>query len=250
MTMYINNVVFSWNPIIEGLSYASEDWEHPYSFFRHSEKLLSNATENHFLIDAVSNLKRAVDHRIKHIVKIYKLKKTISYTLNKKNIWDTLSELELIKPVMLGKLIEIRNMVEHKFTDPPTQSRCIEFSEFVWYFLRSTDHIAKKISDGPYLENGNNSIYYNGTPSNEWKSIVTADLSKKFISNDPKTDYFEISELSVQTRDEYKKEILKGNALVAGNRPTNSHKNNIVIRGQLKDRSIELWFLKLYFRTN
>ena len=247
--MFISNVVLSWKPVVESFSYASEDWEHSYSFFCHSEKLLSYATENHFLIDAISNLKRAVDHRIKHIAKTYKLKKTACYAL-KKNIWDTLAELELIKPVMLGKLIEIRNTVEHKFTDPPSQARCIELSEFVWYFLRSTDSISKLVSEGPYLEDSNNSIYYNGNPANEWKSIVTADLSNKLISTCPKADYFEVSEITVQARNEYQQEKLKDIASIKEIKATTSHENNIVITGQLKDRNIELWFLRLYFRAN
>jgi hypothetical protein len=156
--MFISEVVLSWEPAVESSLYTGEDWAHPYSFLLHSEKLLSYAPEKHFLIDAVSNLKRAVDHRIKHISTTYKLKKTTCYSL-KKNIWDTLAELEVIKPVMLGKLLEIRNEVEHQFPDPPSQARCIELSEFVWYFLRSTDSISKQVSDGPYLQESYDSPY-------------------------------------------------------------------------------------------
>jgi hypothetical protein len=161
--MFISNVVFTWEPNVESLSDTEGDWEHAYSYFRHSEKLLSGAPEKHSLIDVVSNLKRAVDYRITHISATYKLKKIPTYTA-KKTIWDILAEMEVIKPVMLAKLLEIRNAVEHKFSDPPTQTRCIELAEFVWYFLRSTDSLAKQVSDGPFLKKSYDSpftIYYN-----------------------------------------------------------------------------------------
>lgn len=249
--MFISNVVLSWDPVVESLSYTDEDWEHPYSFFRHSEKLLSYAPEKHFLIDAVSNLKRAVDHRIKHISTTYKLKKTTCYAL-KTNIWDTLAELELIKPVMLSKLIEIRNAVEHQFSDPPAQARCIELSEFVWYFLRSTDSISKQVSDGPYLQESYDSpysIYYNGNPANEWTSTITAHLPKELISTISRADYFEVSEIAVQSGHEYIQARLEDIASIDEMRTTKYHDNDLVITGQLQDRNIELWFLRLYFRT-
>jgi len=249
--MFISNVVLSWNPVVESFSYAGNDWKHSYSFLRHSEKLLSYAPEKHFLIDAISNLKRAVDHRIKHISTTYKLKKTSCYA-PKKNIWDTLAELELIKPVMLAKLIEIRNAAEHQFSDPPTQDRCIEFSEFVWYFLRSTDPLSQRVSDGPYLQESDDSpysIYYNGNPANEWKSTITAILPKELISTCSKPDYFEISESTVQTGHEYKQDKLKDTAQIEQLRGPIYRDNDLVITGRLQDRNIELWFLRLYFRT-
>ncbi len=249
--MFISNVVLSWDTVVDSFTYTGEDWERPYSFFRHCEKLLSYAPEKHFLIDAVSNLKRAVDHRIKHISTTYKLKKTACYALNK-NVWDTLAELELIKPVMLGKLIEIRNTVEHKFSDPPDQPRCIELSEFVWYFLRSTDAISKQVSDGSYLEescDGPRRIYYDGNPANEWTSTITAHLPKELISTSSRADYFEVAEITIQSSDEYIQDRLKDIASFREVRGSKYNDNDLVIAGQLQDKNIELWFLKLYFRT-
>lgn len=254
--MFICNVVLSWEPVVESLSGTGEDWDHPYSFLRHTEKLLSYTPEKHFLIDALSNLKRAVDHRIKHISTIYKLKKTTCYVL-KKNIWDTLVELEVIKPVMLGKLLEIRNAVEHQFSDPPSQARCIELSEFVWYFLRSTDSISKQISTSFYLRDIKDSLYnpynicYNGNPENEWASTITAHLPKDLISPVSKADYFEVSEITVQSGNEYKHDALKDNvdAEILKILSINYHDDDFIITGQLQDKNIELWFLRLYFRT-
>ena len=242
--------MFTWEPEVESLSATVDDWEHPYSYFRHSEKLLSGAPEKHSLIDAVSNLKRAVDYRITHISTTYKIKKTASYT-SKKKIWDILAELEVIKPVMLAKLLEIRNAVEHKFSDPPTQARCVELAEFVWYFLRSTDSIAKQVSDGPFLQESYDSpyrIYYNGNPKNEWESIITALLPKELTSLAPKADYFEVSETTVQSGSDYKLALSKDKPSIS-EMLNRFGDDDLIITGKLKDRNIELWFLRLYFRT-
>ena len=248
--MFISNVVFTWEPYTESLSDTRDDWAHPYSYFRHSEKLLSGTPEKHSLIDVISNLKRAVDHRIRHISTIYKIKKTSIYT-SKKTIWDILAELEVIKPVMLANLLEIRNAVEHKYSDPPTQTRCIELAEFVWYFLRSTDPLAKQVSDGPFLKESYDSpfkIYYNGNPENEWESNITALLPKKLTSLTPKADYFEVSETTVQSGGDYKFALSKFRASIS-EMYNHFGDDDFIIIGKLKDRNIELWFLRLYFRT-
>lgn len=249
--MFISNVVFTWEPHVEGLSATEDDWEQPYSYFRHSEKLLSAAPEKHSLIDVVSNLKRAVDHRITHISATYKIKK-ISIYRSKNTIWDILAELEVIKPVMLTKLLEIRNAVEHKFSDPPTQGRCIELAEFVWYFLRSTDSLAKQVSDGPFLKERYDSpftIYYNGNPENEWESNITALLPKELTSLTPKTDYFEVSETIVQSGGDYKFALSKFRSSIS-EMYNRFGDDDLIIIGKLKDRNIDLWFLRLYFRTS
>jgi len=248
--MFISNVVFTWGPQVESLSNTGDDWEHAYSYFRHSEKLLSGAPEKRSLIDVVSNLKRAVDHRIKYISTTYKIKKIPIYT-PKSTIWDILAEMEVIKPIMLAKLLEIRNAVEHKFSDPPTQARCIEFAEFVWYFLRSTDSLAKQVSDGPFHKETYDSpftIYYNGNPENEWKSNITALLPKGLTSLTPKTDYFEVSETTVQSGSNYKFALSKFRDSIS-EMYNRFGDDDLIIIGKLKNRNIELWFLKLYFRT-
>jgi hypothetical protein len=244
--------VFTWEPQVESLSDTGDDWKHPYSYFRHSEKLLSGAPEKHYLIDTISNLKRAVDCRITHISTTYKIKKTAIYT-PKKTIWDILTELEVIKPVMLAKLLEIRNAVEHKFSDAPTQACCVELAEFVYYFLRSTDSIAKRVSDGPILQESYNSsfrIYYNGNPGNEWESAMTAFLPKVLTSIVPKPDYFEVSETTLQSYSDYDYKLaLSKDKVLISEMLNRFGDDDLAITGKLKDRNIELWFLRLYFRT-
>jgi hypothetical protein len=256
--MFISNTVFTWEPVLEGLSGTSDDWDLSYTYLRHSEDLFRHASDKrHFLIDVISNLKRAVDHRTKHISKTYKIKKTSCYAKHK-NVWDTLAELDVIKQVMLSKLIEIRNAIEHQFSDPPSQARCIELAEFVWYFLKSTDQIAKQVSDGPGLCESFDSPYairYEGIPENDWKSSISACLPGELVSADPRADCFEISEETVQTGHDYKAALLTdlqnggrlnddNAALIARYRD-----DDMIVTGKLNDTGVDLWFLKLYFRT-
>jgi len=49
-----------------------------------------------------------------------------------------------MRPIMFQKLIDIRNAVEHEDAPPPDHNDCLSFLEFVWYFLRSTDHLVRE----------------------------------------------------------------------------------------------------------
>ena len=154
--------------------------------------------------------------------------------------------MELIKPVMLGKLIQIRNAVEHQFSDPPTQDSCIELAEFVWYFLRSTDSIAQRVSGGPYLQESYDSRYivaFKGTPHNEWESTISAHLAGSLTSLAPHENYFEVIDATVQTGYDYKL-TNSGSPFLSDYRD-----DDVILNGKIKDRNVEMCFLRLYFRT-
>ena len=53
---------------------------------------------------------------------------------------EFLEYIGLIKPIMLQRLIEIRNAVEHEDATPRTVEELSIYLEFIWYFLRSTDN--------------------------------------------------------------------------------------------------------------
>jgi hypothetical protein len=63
---------------------------------------------------------------------------------------DTLELLEyfgIIRPFMLKQLIDIRNLVEHEDSSPPPIGECLTFADLIWYFLRSTDGLAKVLAE-------------------------------------------------------------------------------------------------------
>jgi hypothetical protein len=49
---------------------------------------------------------------------------------------------------MLKRLIDIRNIVEHQDSSPPSTDECQMFADLVWYFLRSTDELVKSFLEG------------------------------------------------------------------------------------------------------
>jgi hypothetical protein len=260
--MYISNVVLSWTPALAGgFSEECHSWDLPYTYVQHAEEMLCAAPDKlNYLLDVISNLKRAVDHRIKHISNIHKIKKTSSFATHK-NIWDTLEEIGLIRPVMLGKLLEIRNSIEHQFSNPPSAIRCTELSEFVWYFLKSTDQIAKRRSDGPILEEGDNcpfdcpySILFEGIPENDWKPTIKACLRRELVSEKHKSEHFEVLEETVQSGYEYKVTLLGrnsggGHSKTLDDVVASYNDEDIMLTGRLADKSVVLWFERLYFKT-
>lgn len=52
--------------------------------------------------------------------------------------------LNIARQLMLGKLVVIRNTVEHQDADPPERGQSRELVELVlWYFLKSTDTLVR-----------------------------------------------------------------------------------------------------------
>ncbi len=79
--MYISKAVLTWEEVIETSENLKDEYKHAYSYLEHAEKLIQFG-EKGFLIDAIANLKRAVDHRIKQISTTYKIKKIPMFKKN------------------------------------------------------------------------------------------------------------------------------------------------------------------------
>jgi hypothetical protein len=104
----------------------------------HAERLLAQDAASDFVrADALSTLKRAVNQRLKALEATYCFAE-----VSPLKVKGTLSQLEgfgFIRTRLLRELMKIRNLVEHEDSPPPSQERCNEFLEFVWYFLRTTE---------------------------------------------------------------------------------------------------------------
>ncbi|MEW2501676.1 MULTISPECIES: hypothetical protein [unclassified Amycolatopsis] len=111
-----------------------------YRHWRHAEELLDVATSEFHRIDIVTTLKRAIDHRVRSLREMYQLNR-LRQVVGERKIGDleTLQRLNVSRQFMLGKLMLIRNAVEHQDAVPPAVAECRELVELVWYFLKSTD---------------------------------------------------------------------------------------------------------------
>lgn len=249
ITIFVSSAVFDWESLSESSQMLGLEWEVPYSYYRHAERVLE-LVDRHFLIDAISNLKRAVDHRIKHITSTYRIKKTPVYR-STQSVLEALAALEVVKPLMLAQLTDIRNTVEHHYADPPTLPRCRELAEFTWYFLRSTDTLAKQLPTDFGLSevfDGAYSVAYLGQPTNDWEQTVSVKIPAELGSHTKIDNAFAVEVDAIWSREEYIKEEAKRGSFLK--RLAERYvETDLLFVGRLVDSEDNLRFLRLYFQA-
>jgi hypothetical protein len=105
-------------------------------------------------VDAITTLKRAVSHRVKMLAEAYELRDLPVLPKPKRDL-ELLASFDLIRPFMLKRLTDIRNLVEHEDCKPPSTDECLMFADLVWYFLRSTDMLLRaRIDDFVFIPHG------------------------------------------------------------------------------------------------
>lgn len=139
--IWISEKIFeNYLPCIGGKPVSASFRKRSYALWNHANTLIQNANTEFELEDGIIDLKRALNHRLKLIEQIYGFKQ---YIPEYKNIpyLEILERLSIIKPSLLKKLLIIRNNIEHNDDSAPEQERCLELSDIVWYFLKSTDQM-------------------------------------------------------------------------------------------------------------
>ena len=128
-----------WEYHIESGTYLSKDRaERPYEFHQHACDRLVDDPNDFDRVDAITTLRRAISQRVRMLKEIYELRKLLIPSKPKGDL-ELLTYLEIIRPFMLRRLIDIRDIVEHQDSVPPSVDECLMFADLVWYFLRSTD---------------------------------------------------------------------------------------------------------------
>ena len=112
-------------------------------------------------INAISNVKRAIDCQVDVLLKIcgyYKKSKKENWNFPRKN--DFLKELGIISPNILKKVNVIRNKIEHEFKEPDQEEigDAIDLAEL---FLSATDKFRRNI-DCFFFDLSVNDIYKKG----------------------------------------------------------------------------------------
>ena len=144
-TLYLSREIFKWDANISGYSINDlEDVMRPYHILTHSESLIIKNPTAFNLADAIGNLKRALNHRLQLIERLYQLK-SLKFASMPKGYLELLEKYGLAKPYLIKKLMEIRNDIEHKDKKPPKLDRCRELLDITWYFLKSTDKLVSSI---------------------------------------------------------------------------------------------------------
>jgi hypothetical protein len=145
-TLFLSPTVLSWQWRSESSTVYSEDaWRRPYEHWRHADEIDPSISEFK-RIDIITTLKRAVDHRVRALMGLYDLRGLPLSDAPKEHL-ELLEYVGLVRPLMVSRLITIRNAVDHEDAAPPSPDECRTLTEFVWYFLRSTDRVVRFVVD-------------------------------------------------------------------------------------------------------
>ena len=97
-----------------------------YEIWNHAERVLRHAESDLQLVDVITTLKRAIDHRVRALDEIYSFG-SIPIRDKPSEVLSILESLEVVRPLMFRNLLEIRNAVEHQDAPPPDQKNCQVF---------------------------------------------------------------------------------------------------------------------------
>lgn len=163
-----------WTAVSTGGGHGSHSdltWR-PYCYWNHAKRLLEadEKTTLHYL-DSISSIKRAVDCRLKNFTDLYRLKKLPS-CMRRDGALKQLEYLNVIRPRMVKEIYDLRNALEHQFAEPPAHVRCLDYLDFSWYFLKSTDEWVRIINSGYMLIKD----YQPYEDSQYWVSVQTTPL--------------------------------------------------------------------------
>lgn len=182
--------ILSWSPASQGSSITNgTDWKRPYSYLKHAERLLSHDDDDHYRIDCIINLNRAIDHRVKLLAALYRFKK-IPVLGKPEKLLDMLGYFGVARPAMLRELSSVRNLLEHHYKAPPLLQRCQELAEFTWYFLKSTDYLSTSVLEGfllypsgvKFSEKYWLEVTYG--PSSEWVCSIRGRVPAGFVGDE------------------------------------------------------------------
>jgi hypothetical protein len=109
-----------------------------YEIHEHACDRLAQGTTKLDRVDVITALKRAITQRVQTLKEAYALDRIVIPDKPKRD-FELLEYLGIVRPLMLGRLVTLRNLLEHEDADPPSAEDCEILADFVWYFLRSTD---------------------------------------------------------------------------------------------------------------
>lgn len=192
--IWISSKIFTW-PVSRSSWTPGDYWgaRRAYELLDHAERILNPNSDRNQRADVISNLKRAVDHRLKILNDLYRFKGIPIQDLPKEQL-DVMQRFGIVRQLMLGKLYDIRNAVEHEDSPPPSHDSIKELAEFVWYFLRTTDRLARdkgmatKYSTWS-IEAGDRLFEVEFVTENPWELKVRCWLDEDMYSETSKDDW-------------------------------------------------------------
>lgn len=207
--MWLSNKIFSWSTFPESSRSEGRQGVHrPYEIWEHAESLLSIASNSFHRVDAITTIKRSIDHRLRQLRTLYCFDE-IPIKAKPKRIVEQLAFFGIVRPTMLEQLILLRNQIEHGDAPPPDQSRCSEFLDFAWYFLRSTDRLVSSIAANFVLEPAGSAaespywLEVEMGPRGSWKVELSGWVPRRLISKTEHEDWLNLDIERLETRQNF-----------------------------------------------
>jgi hypothetical protein len=210
-----------------------EIWYKPYEAWTHAEGLLASDATQYQRADAVGTLKRCMFARAKTLDQIYEFSSAPVPNIPQAML-DRLEFFGLVRPSMLRRLNDIRNLIEHEEESPPPVDVCRDLLDVIWYFLRSTDPYRQILDmmtaypDDSY-DSDEGSTYWleiETGPRYEWEIKVNGWLPASVLLDEPSSNSLVIEcERFVRNKDadHLWSGVRPGERLFPRNRPTDPH---------------------------
>jgi len=206
--MWISPEILNWKANGESFSaWDNDNIDKTYEMWAHAKDLLENYKGNKYqLVDAMVALKRTVDFRVRTLNESYSFKK-IPIKDKPPGILELLAYFDVIRPLMLNSLTTIRNDLEHQYSNPPEIERCLEFLDFVWYFLRSTDYLVNNVLDRfiliprtePFLDY-DYWLKIETNPEKEWCFRFGGRVEPQMLSKEDKGEWIKVDLEATETQ--------------------------------------------------
>jgi hypothetical protein len=251
--MWLTPEILEWRVEAQGGSFADENqWKRPYDIWAHAEQVLSHPTTEFLRVDVITTLKRAIDHRVRMLNNLYSFKR-IPIKEKPSEILNLLEFAGVVRPLMLQKLLDIRNAVEHEDASPPDHESCQMFLEFAWYFLRSTDKMAQQVLEDFGIFPPKEAHYYGMSvysgPENSWIPKLWGWITPDMLSNVSKAGWIVLDVEEIETREELTERLKdSGNPVIDGESGRGRYPNDMCISAKVRGPSGALiQLLKMYF---
>lgn len=135
---YLHPSIFQWSCSADSYTISTDPKiRRSYDTLNHASSLIDGEINEFKLSDAVMNLKRAVNVRLKLLDELYEFSHV--GLLKKLGALERLEAVGLARPFLIRQLFELRNDIEHNDASPPIANRIKELIDIVWYFLKTTD---------------------------------------------------------------------------------------------------------------
>lgn len=121
---------------------AWEEWEHAELRLHPDEPAAPDLVQDRK--DAMAALSRAVERRIQLFRSVYAIDRLPG--MRARDALEQLGTAGLARGLVLSQIRRLRNKTEHESAAPPARDECLIYLDAVWYFLRSTERFAHRMT--------------------------------------------------------------------------------------------------------